>query len=72
MRVLTLPLDASKSLLRLIGGIGYLLLDTARATRLALFSKRGRPIPRQRLPGRRQRDRRAGDRDLGTRGRNSA
>src|SRR3954468_12394807 len=42
MRVLTLPLDLVKTLLRLIGGIGYLLLDTAKATRTALFSKRGR------------------------------
>src|SRR5258706_12498376 len=42
MRVLSLPIDLNKNLLRLIGGIGYLLLDTARATRLALFSKRGR------------------------------
>jgi phospholipid/cholesterol/gamma-HCH transport system permease protein len=44
MRVITLPLDLSKSLLRLIGGIGYLLLDTAKATRAALFSKRGRRL----------------------------
>src|SRR5437667_7661515 len=44
MRVLTLPIDLSKNLLRLIGGLGYLLLDTARATRLALFSKRGRRL----------------------------
>src|SRR5881392_2716552 len=44
MRALTLPIDLSKNLLRLIGGIGYLLLDTARATRLALFSKRGRRL----------------------------
>ncbi len=42
MRVLSLPLDLSKNLLRLMGGLGYLLLDTAKATRLALFSKRGR------------------------------
>jgi len=42
MRVLTLPLGLSKNLLRLIGGLGYLLLDTAKATRAALFSKRGR------------------------------
>ena len=44
MRVLSLPIDLSKNLLRLIGGLGYLLLDTARATRLALFSKRGRRL----------------------------
>jgi phospholipid/cholesterol/gamma-HCH transport system permease protein len=44
MRVLSLPLDLSKNLLRLIGGLGYLLLDTAKATRLALFSKRGRRL----------------------------
>src|SRR5437763_16333073 len=44
MRVLTLPFNLSKNLLRLIGGLGYLLLDTARATRLALFSKRGRRL----------------------------
>src|SRR5437762_6644806 len=44
MRVLTLPIDLSKNLLRLIGGLGYLLLDTARATRLALFGKRGRRL----------------------------
>jgi phospholipid/cholesterol/gamma-HCH transport system permease protein len=44
MRVLTLPLDLSKNLLRLIGGLGYLLLDTAKATRQALFSKRGRRL----------------------------
>src|SRR5437660_10065445 len=42
MRVLTLPFNLSKNLLRLIGGLGYLLLDTAKATRAALFSKRGR------------------------------
>ena len=42
MRPLSLPLDLAKNLLRLIGGLGYLLLDTAKATRLALFSKRGR------------------------------
>jgi phospholipid/cholesterol/gamma-HCH transport system permease protein len=44
MRVVTLPLDLVKNLLRLIGGLGYLLLDTAKATRLALFSKRGRRL----------------------------
>src|SRR5437773_5708488 len=44
MRVLTLPLDLSKNLLRLIGGLGYLLLDTAKAVRSALFSKRGRRL----------------------------
>src|SRR5437763_12272188 len=44
MRVLTLPFNLSKNLLRLIGGLGYLLLDTAKATRAALFSKRGRRL----------------------------
>ena len=42
MRVLTLPLDVIKTFLRLIGGLGYLLFDTAKATRAALLSKRGR------------------------------
>jgi phospholipid/cholesterol/gamma-HCH transport system permease protein len=44
MRVLTLPIDVSKTFFRLIGGLGYLLLDTAKATRVALFSKRGRRL----------------------------
>lgn len=44
MRVLSLPFDLSRNLLRLIGGLGYLLLDTAKATRAALFSKRGRRL----------------------------
>ena len=44
MRVINLPLDITKNLLRLIGGLGYLLLDTAKATRQALFSKRGRRL----------------------------
>jgi len=44
MRVLTLPLDLTKYTLRLIGGLGYLLLDTAKATRAALLSKRGRRL----------------------------
>src|SRR5688500_16810424 len=44
MRVLTLPVDLLKNLLRLMGGLGYLFLDTAKATRLALFSKRGRRL----------------------------
>src|SRR5689334_18541005 len=44
MRVLTLPIDLVKNLLRLIGGIGYILFDTGKASRLALFSKRGRRL----------------------------
>jgi phospholipid/cholesterol/gamma-HCH transport system permease protein len=44
MRVLTLPLYLTRNFLRLMGGVGYLLLDTAKATRLALFSKRGRRL----------------------------
>src|SRR3954470_4625944 len=43
-RVLTLPLDLTKYTLRLIGGVGYLLLDTAKAARAALLSKRGRRL----------------------------
>src|SRR3954466_8536246 len=41
-RVFTLPLDLTKYTIRLIAGVGYLLLDTAKATRAALLSKRGR------------------------------
>src|SRR5438067_9401185 len=44
MRALTLPIDLSKNLLRLIGGIGYLLLDTFVATGRGLFGKRGRRL----------------------------
>src|SRR3954462_4928251 len=44
MRAVTLPFDLAKNLLRLMGGLGYLILDTAKATRTALFSKRGRRL----------------------------
>src|SRR3954468_5198053 len=43
-RVFTLPLDLTKYTIRLIGGVGYLLLDTAVAMPRALISKRGRRL----------------------------
>lgn len=42
MRLLVLPLFAVRVLLEFIGGVGLLLLDSAAATRRALFAKRGR------------------------------
>ena len=42
MKLLLAPFSAIRSTLEFMGGMGYLLLDTARATGRALFSKRGR------------------------------